>query len=64
MRRQTVGAVLQRRLQTSGRTQAELAKALGVSQSCMSRWISGARRPWQQAHRRKLLQWGVDPRHL
>lgn len=64
MRRQTVGAVLQRRLVQTGQTQAELAAACGVSQSTISRWITGERRPWRQAHRRTLLKWGVDPRHL
>lgn len=64
MKAKTIGAVLQRRLSTEGTTQATLARAFGVSQSTISRWIKGERRPWQQAHRRKLLALGVDPRHL
>lgn len=64
MKAKTIGAVLQHRLATAGMTQTGLAQAFGVSQSTISRWIKGERRPWQQAHRRKLLAWGVDPRHL
>lgn len=60
----TVGVVLRQHLAREGRTQAELAKTLGVTQSTISRWIAGDRRPWQQTHRRKLLALGVDPRHL
>lgn len=60
----TVGQVIRQHLARKGRTQAALAKSLGVTQSTISRWITGERRPWQQAHRRKLLAMGVDPRHL
>ena len=64
MRRKTIGEVLRHRMATAGATQASLAKAFGVTQSAISRWINGNRRPWKQEHRRKLLALGVDPRHL
>lgn len=64
MAAKTIPYVLRRLQATEGDRQADLARRFGITQSAMSRWLSGERRPQKREHRRMLLSLGVDPRHL
>lgn len=45
-------------------SQVDLAKAFHVTQSTISRWRTGERRPRTRAARERFLDLGVDPRCL
>lgn len=64
MKTWTVGAVLRRLQKEADLDQRAIARRFGVTQSAISKWMTGERRPRAQAHRRKLLDLGVDPRFL
>lgn len=60
----TLGLRLRMVLASRRWTQADLAAYLGVSQSAVSRWLSGSRVPRQRRVRAWLLDLGVDPKCL
>ena len=60
----TVKNALDAIMQERDWSQARLARWLGVSQSTISRWRDGSRRPLNRGVRLILLERGVDPRCL
>lgn len=62
--RRTVREALDALMAKRDWSQTELAKAFGVTQSTISRWRQGERRPRTRAARERFLDLGVDPRCL